>query len=86
MSTALAKRQNTTTLAARQQTHAPDDDVASSQTAPVTVHITMFDWNRKKPHQLIGEVTVTLSVGSGRISVEMPSQCVSPLRPFIEFR
>ena len=30
MSTALAKRQNTTTLAARQQTHAPDDDVASA--------------------------------------------------------
>ena len=30
MSTALAKRQNTTTLAARQQTQAPDDDVASA--------------------------------------------------------
>ena len=30
MSTALAKRQTTTTLAARQQTQAPDDDVASA--------------------------------------------------------
>ena len=44
------------------------------------------DWNKKKEHALIGDVTVQLNVGTGRMKVEVPSRSVSSLRPFVHFR
>ena len=45
-----------------------------------------MDKNKKKADEFIGEVVVSLNVGSGRKKVEVPSRCVSSLRPFVFFR
>jgi len=61
----------------------PDDDVV--QRSETKLQITLMDKNKKKADILIGDVTVLLKNGSGRMRVEIPSRCVSAARPFVSF-
>ena len=45
-----------------------------------------MDRNKKKADALIGELLVKLTVGSGKVKVEVPSRSVSSFRPFVHFR
>jgi len=64
----------------------PDDaQPSSSKTAPIRLHVTLMDYNAKKPDVFIGEVTIPLEVGEGRVKAEVISRCVSPLRPHVYF-
>ena len=64
----------------------PDAEAKSTKTANVELLITLMDKNKKKEDQLIGDVKVSLPVGSGKKRVEVPSRSVSSLRPFVFFR
>ena len=65
----------------------PDDNLGGkSKTEPVKLMITLMDWNKKSEHVVIGEVSVSLPPGAGRIKVEVPSRCVSMARPHVYFR
>ena len=66
----------------------PDDDVkqGNTKTSPVSVMITLMDKNKKKADELIGDVTIKLPVGRGKIRMEIPSRSVSSMRPFVFFR
>ena len=65
----------------------PDNDLGGkSQTAPIKLLVTLMDYNKKSDDSLIGEVMVTLPVGSGKIKAEVPSRCVSSSRPHVYFR
>ena len=63
----------------------PDDQTESSDTEPMRLKITLMDKNNKKKDALIGDITLPIDVGAGDIKVEVPSRCVSPLRPFVYF-
>ena len=63
---------------------APDED-APAKTKAVRVRISIWDNNNKRADVFIGDVDVKLPVGAGRIRIEVPSRCPSPLRPFIFF-
>ena len=65
----------------------PDNDAAKTgRTAPVPVLLTLMDRNKKKADALIGELLVKLTVGSGKVKVEVPSRSVSSFRSFVHFR
>ena len=59
-----------------------DDDLERSQTK---IQISLMDKNKKKADVLIGDATVLLKNGSGRMRVEIASRCVSAARPFVSF-
>ena len=64
----------------------PDNDHSkSSKTPPLTMLITLMDRNRKKADERIGEVSCEIKAGSGKVKIEVPSVCVSSLRPFVFF-
>ena len=48
--------------------------------------ITLMDKNKKKADELVGDVTIKLPVGRGKIRMEIPSRSVSSMRPFVFFR
>ena len=55
----------------------PDNDAPrSGHTGPVGLHITLMDFNKKKAHGLIGEVTVSLEVSSqGLLACHIIAAC-----------
>ena len=51
-----------------------------------TLRITLMDKNVRRADKLIGDVKVSLKIGSsGHIKIEIPSRCVSMARPRLSF-
>ena len=52
---------------------------------PVTAKFILMDWNKKKAHYLIGDITLELKGDKGTKTIEIPSRSASSCRPFIRF-